>query len=134
MVKWSRIFFLFWNSTSPLRTAAAQCKNGFDIYLVNVKTMRMIAQIFVAFSEKQNFKFCVIIGLYILPLIKKGKVRSLTGLVKLVWVIASVHLSQAYLDILHVFFLFIMLGIGYLCWLYICYYFINVLCNFWSVC
>ena len=28
---------------------------GFDIYLVNVKTMAM-AQIFVAFSEKLNFK------------------------------------------------------------------------------
>ena len=28
---------------------------GFEIYLVNVKTMRMIAQIFVAFSEKLNF-------------------------------------------------------------------------------
>ena len=27
----------------------------FDIYLVNVKTMRKIAQIFVAFSEKLNF-------------------------------------------------------------------------------
>ena len=29
---------------------------GFDIYLVHVKTMRTIAQIFVAFSEKLNFK------------------------------------------------------------------------------
>ena len=28
---------------------------GFDIYLVNVKTIRQIAQIFVAFSEKLNF-------------------------------------------------------------------------------
>ena len=28
----------------------------FDIYLVNVKTMRKIEQIFVAFSEKLNFK------------------------------------------------------------------------------
>ena len=28
---------------------------GFDIYLVNIKTMRKIAQIFVAFSEKLNF-------------------------------------------------------------------------------
>ena len=28
---------------------------GFEIYLVNVKTIRMIAQIFVAFSEKLNF-------------------------------------------------------------------------------
>ena len=28
---------------------------GFEIYLVNVKTMRTIAQIFVAFSEKLNF-------------------------------------------------------------------------------
>ena len=30
--------------------------HGFDIYLVNIKTMRKIAQIFVAFSEKLNFK------------------------------------------------------------------------------
>ena len=29
---------------------------GFEIYLVNVKTIRTIAQIFVAFSEKLNFK------------------------------------------------------------------------------
>ena len=28
---------------------------GFEIYLVNVKTIRTIAQIFVAFSEKLNF-------------------------------------------------------------------------------
>ena len=28
---------------------------GFEIYLVNVKTMIMIVQIFVAFSEKLNF-------------------------------------------------------------------------------
>ena len=28
---------------------------GFEIYLVNVKTMRTIAQIFVAFSEKLDF-------------------------------------------------------------------------------
>ena len=29
--------------------------HGFEIYLVNIKTMRKIAQIFVAFSEKLNF-------------------------------------------------------------------------------
>ena len=28
---------------------------GFDIYLVNVNTIRQVAQIFVAFSEKLNF-------------------------------------------------------------------------------
>ena len=28
---------------------------GFDIYLVNIKTIRKIAQMFVAFSEKLNF-------------------------------------------------------------------------------
>ena len=28
---------------------------GFDIYLVNVKTIRQIVQIFVAFSQKLNF-------------------------------------------------------------------------------
>ena len=30
--------------------------NGFDTYLVNVKTIRKIAQILVAFSGKLNFK------------------------------------------------------------------------------
>ena len=30
--------------------------HGFDIYLVNVKTIRQISQIFVASSEKLNFK------------------------------------------------------------------------------
>ena len=29
--------------------------DGFDVYLINVKTIRKIAQIFVAFSEKLNF-------------------------------------------------------------------------------
>ena len=29
---------------------------GFEIYLVNVKTMKTLAQIFLAFSEKLNFK------------------------------------------------------------------------------
>ena len=28
---------------------------GFDVYLVNVKTVRRVAHIFVAFSEKLNF-------------------------------------------------------------------------------
>ena len=32
--------------------------HGFDIYLVDIKTMSMIAQIIVAFSEKLNFSFC----------------------------------------------------------------------------
>ena len=35
------------------------CLYGFEIYLVNVKTMRTIAQIFVAFSEKLNFNSAV---------------------------------------------------------------------------
>ena len=30
--------------------------HGLDIYLVNVQTMRKIAQIFVAFSEELNFR------------------------------------------------------------------------------
>ena len=34
----------------------------FDVYYVNVKTIRQIAQIFVAFSEKLNFTcYCIII-------------------------------------------------------------------------
>ena len=32
--------------------------HGFDVYQVNVKTKRKIAQIFVAFSEKLNFQHC----------------------------------------------------------------------------
>ena len=43
---------LFWEGHKNLRNLP----HGFDIYLVNVKTMRKIAQIFVAFSEKLNFK------------------------------------------------------------------------------
>ena len=43
---------LFWEGHTNLRNLPY----GFDIYLVNVKTMRKIEQIFVAFSEKLNFK------------------------------------------------------------------------------
>ena len=39
---------------------------GFEIYLVNVKTMRTIAQIFVAFSEKLNFNVAFLENLDIL--------------------------------------------------------------------
>ena len=42
---------LFWEGHKNLRNLP----HGFDIYLVSVKTMRKIAQIFVAFSEKLNF-------------------------------------------------------------------------------
>ena len=38
---------------------------GFEIYLVNVKTMRVIVQIFVAFSEKLNFKVSKTLGLLV---------------------------------------------------------------------
>ena len=44
---------LFWEGYKNMRNLP----NGFDIYLVNVKTMRKKAQIFVAFSEKLNFEF-----------------------------------------------------------------------------
>ena len=43
---------LFWEGHKNVRNLP----HGFDIYLVNVKTMRKIAHIFVAFSEKLNFK------------------------------------------------------------------------------
>ena len=39
---------------------------GFAIYLLNVKTIRRTAQIFVAFSEKQDRKFKRIIDLFLL--------------------------------------------------------------------
>ena len=42
---------LFWESHKNVLNRPY----GFEIYLVNVKTMRMIAQIFVTFSEKLNF-------------------------------------------------------------------------------
>ena len=42
---------LFWEGHKNLRTLP----HGFDICLVNIKTMRKIVQIFVAFSEKLNF-------------------------------------------------------------------------------
>ena len=43
---------LFWEDHKNVRNGSY----GFEIYLVNVKTMRTIAEIFVAFSEKLNFK------------------------------------------------------------------------------
>ena len=42
---------LFWEGLKNVRKRPY----GFEIYLVNVKTMGTIAQIFVAFSEKLNF-------------------------------------------------------------------------------
>ena len=42
---------LFWEGHKNLHNLP----HGFEIYLVNFKTMRKIAQIFVAFSEKLNF-------------------------------------------------------------------------------
>ena len=44
---------LFWEDHKNVRNRPY----GFEIYLVNVKTIRTIAQIFVAFSEKLNFKW-----------------------------------------------------------------------------
>ena len=43
---------IFWEGHKNVRNRSY----GFEIYLVNVKTIRTIAQIFVAFSEKLNFK------------------------------------------------------------------------------
>ena len=42
---------LFWEGHKNVHN----CPNGFEIYLVTVKTIRTIAHIFVAFSEKLNF-------------------------------------------------------------------------------
>ena len=51
--KWSIIIKvqLFWKSHKNVRNRPY----GFEIYLENMKTIRTIAQIFVAFSEKLNF-------------------------------------------------------------------------------
>ena len=45
---------LFWEGHKNVRNRPY----SFEIYLVNVKTIRTIAQIFVAFSEKLNFNDC----------------------------------------------------------------------------
>ena len=42
---------LFWEGHKNVRNRPY----GFEIYLLNVKTIRTIAQIYVAFSEKLNF-------------------------------------------------------------------------------
>ena len=42
---------LFWEGRKNVRNRPY----GFEIYLVNAKTIRTIVQIFVAFSEKLNF-------------------------------------------------------------------------------
>ena len=52
---------LFWEDHKNLRNRP----HVFDIYLVNVKTMRMIAQILVAFSEKLNFTSQIVITGYL---------------------------------------------------------------------
>ena len=44
---------LFWEGHKNVRNRSY----GFEIYLVNVKTMRTIAHNFVAFSEKLNFNY-----------------------------------------------------------------------------
>ena len=41
--------------SKQVRDVFSYLPHGFDIYLINVKTMRNIAKIFVAFSEKLNF-------------------------------------------------------------------------------
>ena len=49
---WIHNVQLFWEGHKNLRNLPY----GFDIALVNVKAMSTIVQIFVAFSEKLNFK------------------------------------------------------------------------------
>ena len=59
MIKWHQCTYrkvqLFWEGHKNLLNRPY----GFEIYLVNVKTTRNIAQIFVAFSEKLNFSVWV---------------------------------------------------------------------------
>ena len=50
-------FFIFWSSGFLRRPKnLKQSSTCFDVYLVNVKSSRRLFQIFVAFSECQNFK------------------------------------------------------------------------------
>ena len=53
-----------------LKMRSSYLPNVFDIYLVNVKTIRQIVQIFVTFSEKLCFKWIVnvVVFYYILCL------------------------------------------------------------------
>ena len=48
---------LFWEGHKNLRNLP----HGFDIYLVNVKTIRQIVQFFVALPEKLNFNGLIVI-------------------------------------------------------------------------
>ena len=52
---WPSQKFKFSISEKATKISAICLKYGYDIYLVDVKTIRQIAQIFVAFSEKLNF-------------------------------------------------------------------------------
>ena len=54
---WSFKGQLFWEGHKNVRNRPY----GFEIYLVNIKTMRTIAQIVVIFSKKLNFKGEVIL-------------------------------------------------------------------------
>ena len=51
---------LFWESHKNLRNLP----HGLDIYIVNIQTMRKIAQIFVAFSENLNFAAKKVVGVH----------------------------------------------------------------------
>ena len=60
--KWSHVMInsRFWFKVQLFKEGHKNVSNrpyGFEICLVNVKTMRTIAQIFVAFSEKLNFMY-----------------------------------------------------------------------------
>ena len=49
---------------------------GFEIYLVNVKTMRTIAQIFVAFSEMLNYNMLSNVKAVIITLVLASRGRG----------------------------------------------------------
>ena len=56
---------LFWEGHKNVRNRP----NGLENYLVNVQTMRTIAQIFLAFSENLNFMLWNFFDIYLFPMI-----------------------------------------------------------------
>ena len=74
--------------------------HGSEIYLVNVKTIRQIAQIFVAFSEKLNFTVLLVVSaatfsfhIYAMSAAKWGKVPHLFDIFLLTIPIFVMHIK-----------------------------------------
>ena len=71
---------------------------GFDIYLVNVKTTRQIAKIFVAFSEKLNFMIMKHVCISYMLYISDGKHCPDNTIVTIVVVASLGHFQTLHCD------------------------------------